>query len=82
MVNQPQDTLPIVKCRELSYFLFHSELWGLHICVQNWMGMVSFLSSPFVETFFGRIFTCQMDFALICTVSVGVVILHEVQKWT
>ena len=27
MVNQPQDALPIVKCRELSSFLFHSGLW-------------------------------------------------------
>ena len=27
MVRKPQDALPIVKCRELSSFLFHSGLW-------------------------------------------------------
>ena len=28
MARKPQDALPIVKCRELSSVLFHSELWG------------------------------------------------------
>jgi hypothetical protein len=27
MARKPQDALPIVKCRELSSFLFHSEHW-------------------------------------------------------
>ena len=51
MVNQAKDTLPIVKYREHSCFLFNSELCCGHICEQTWMGMVSFMRSPVVGTF-------------------------------
>jgi hypothetical protein len=47
MVNQPKDAIPIVK----GVWNF-SSFGGFLICVQNWMRMVSIMSSWVVGRFF------------------------------
>ena len=55
MVNQPQDVLSIVKLQGVSKFSSHTLSFGGDlICMQNWMVMGSFLSSPVVGTFWSK----------------------------